>query len=99
MLTELIALTFDPIESISRELIVGGIRSSDDDGVTALDSRGAAEIGAVVGALALWGDIRCEKYGWWRGRAEAEGKRPCGADGREERYDEAELEEKSWGVW
>lgn len=53
MIAEPIALTFDAIKSIRREFIAGSIRSSDDDGVAALDCRGAAEIGAIVGARAL----------------------------------------------
>ena len=91
-------LTFNPIQGIGREFIAGSIGSRDDDGVAALDCRGAAEIGAVVGALALRGDISCEKKSWRRSRPDAQqGNRPCGTNGREEREYETELEENPWG--
>jgi hypothetical protein len=54
-------LTLKSIDSVRRELITRCSRERDDDWVTALDSGGAAKIGAIVGVDTLRGDVSGEE--------------------------------------
>ena len=54
-------LTLKSIDSVRRELITRCSRERDDDWVTALDSRGAAKICAIVDVDAFRGDVGGEE--------------------------------------
>jgi hypothetical protein len=66
-------LTKNSIDSICRKLITRKICGINDKGETTVDRRGAAEVGAVVGAFALRRDIGGEEDGGWRRGSEAKG--------------------------